>query len=177
MKVLAIDNSAVRKQTLLKQKRKVVAKNTTTKQSKKYLLDVLIFSCNGVKFAMRLTNVGQIRDNYSTVFYANIFNDIIIGFCLNNNELIKLINIDCLINTHNSNNNKRIIEILRENIKVGILIDDNILDYDSLEVPFENPNFIRYRHIEKILQHKDEYVYLINELSLFSEIAKNIHLK
>ena len=171
MKVLAIDNSAVRKQTSLKQNQKIIAENII-KQSKKYSLDVLIFSCGGVRFALKLTNVGQIRDNYSTVFHCDISNSIITGFCLNNNELIKLVNINYLINIYNSNKNQRIIEISRENIKVGFFIDDNILDYASLEIPFENPNYIKYKHIDKIIKHKGENVHLINELSLFSEISK-----
>ena len=167
MKVIGIDNSAVRKQPTIKQNKKVVVKNVP-KQTQKYTLDVLIFSCDGVRFALKLTNVGQIRNNYSTVFQTNISNNVIIGFCFNNNELVKIIDINYLINISKTNNNKRIIEILRENIKVGIFIDDNLLDYASLEIPYENPNFIRYRHIDKIIQHKGENIHLINELSLFT---------
>ena len=175
MKVVTIDNSALKKQTPLNKNRKNIDENIL-QQSKKYLLDVLIFSCDGVKFALKLTNVGQIRSNYSSVFQVTVSNSAITGFCLNNNELIKLIDINSLLNISKTSSKKRIIEVLRENSKVGIFIDDDGLDYDSVEIPFENPNFIRYRHIDKIIQYNSHSVHLINELSLFSEIAKNIEL-
>jgi chemotaxis signal transduction protein len=145
-------------------------------KNEKKLEKLFIFSCSNIKFAIKISNVGMIYNNFSEIFYTNLQNKFIRGFSFNNNELVNIIDINSLLNIPTSNNIKKLLEIYSENIKVGIQIDADNFYIEELEIPSTEAVNISYKCIYKIIKQDNEMIYLLDEMTLFSIIKNNILL-
>ncbi|MDR0927778.1 MAG: hypothetical protein LBO69_08450 [Ignavibacteria bacterium] len=167
MKIISFIENAPTKLSVAAKKSEVTTNNIL-------YLDVLIFSIDGIDFAIKLTNVGAVRNNYPSIFQYFDAGNSLFGFILFDNELANIIDINSIINIPNRHKNKILLEILKGNQKALILIDDNKFKYSKIKLPFENYEKKEFNHISKVINYDSQSIYLINEISIFNEIELNI---
>ena len=177
MNVIKIRNAASPEYVNEYAKKAIQKKKISSKIEKTKLEEIFIFSCSNIKLALRVTNVGSLSNEYSSIFKANLSNNTIFGFSFINNNLINIVNINYLINIPISNNNKQIVEIYRGKIRIGIQIDANNYSVQKVAIPFTSNYDTNYKYIEKVINLNNEPVFLIDESLLFSRISKYIYIK
>jgi hypothetical protein len=103
MEIFSIINENTREYNGLPRKFYEFARNDgkNLRNDKNTKQNIFIFSCFGEKLAMKLPHINKMSKKYASIHKLNENNNIL-GFTFANNELIKIVNFNYLMNIQNN---------------------------------------------------------------------------